>query len=880
MFQKLLLIITIGVFSISFSQEKLNYVQGEVLFQLNPKYSIRNLERDLTQAGPLNGKQFRTELISKNVNIYLLSFDTDYTSHAYLLEYLDFKKEIIACQNNHYVQSRATTPNDPEFSNQWQFENTGQTGGTAGADISATDAWDITTGGLTAHGDTIVVCVIEEQGGNLTLPDLAPNAWKNNHEIPNNGIDDDNNGYIDDVEGWNVQTFSDDIGNGQHGTQVSSVIGAKGNNNDGGSGINWDVQIMMIRGVIPSSESTVLAAYDYPLTMRKQYNQSNGSLGAFVVATNASWGVDNADPASFPLWCNFYDSLGLHGILNVGATANNNVDIDVVGDMPTACGSDYLMSITSSDHNDNRASAGYGLTTIDLAAPGQSVYMLGSNNTWGTSSGTSFATPAVAGTIALMYSIDCPSFMALAKSDPGAAVLMVKQSIMDGVDIIPGMNGESVTGGRLNAFNALNELGDQCDTNECSYAYSVQISSITDTSATINWDGISDSYWFYFKESSASLYDSILLDTNYALIDSLDFCTPYDFYLITDCDTALSNPTNIYSFTSEGCCENPDIMIDTVAATSISLYWESILTVNDYDLRYRITGTTTWTDIMGITDTFRVISGLDSCQFYDIQIKTNCSQIMTTYSTTTEIKTKGCGACYDQTYCSVQAGNSNLEWIEKVDLNTMSYTSGNNNGYLFTDTVTTYLEPGTQYTLAITPDYAGFAFTENFGAWIDFDQNGVFDASEMVLAGFENGVITDVFTVPINAQLGQTRMRITMVGQAGGGNPCPTNQISGEIEEYCIWISEDAAISELDNKNDYRIYPNPTSNFISIELNDHNPSNKIEIFDCTGKLIRLVQLSELNSKIDISALNSGIYHIRISNDNFVIGNEKIIKTKR
>ncbi len=877
MLRKLLLSLIIGFSMFSYGQEKQAHVPGEVLFQLKTEYSIEAFQNKLARNSLFSGELFNLRLISKNVNIFSLKFDPNSFEHEEVLHYLRIQKEISYAQNNRYVQTRATTPNDPEFTNQWHLENTGQTGGTIGSDISATDAWDITTGGLTAHGDTIVVCVIEEQGANLTLPELAPNAWKNIHEIPNNGIDDDNNGYVDDYLGWNIQNSTDDIGNGNHGTQVSSVIGAKGNNNSGGSGINWDIQIMMIKGVVPASESSVLAAYDYPLTMRKMYNQSNGTQGAFVVVTNASWGVDNADTASYPLWCAFYDSLGVHGILNVGATANNNVNVDIAGDMPTMCGSDYLISVTATDHNDARNFSGYGAVSIDLAAPGQNVHMMNAGGSWGPSTGTSFACPAVAGTVALMYSIDCPSFMALVKSDPAAAVLMVRQALLDGVDPVAGLAGETVTGGRLNTFEALNELLDQCDTNECSYAYSIQLDSITDTTARIDWDGISESYWFYFKEATASSFDSVQVDTNFVFLDTLVFCTEYDFYLITDCDTAFSNPTVTYGFTSDGCCESPNILVDTIASTTASFYWDPIYSANDYSIRYRILGTSTWTEQTGISDTFHLISGLVECEDYEIQIQTNCSQITTSYSSSFEFKTKGCGACYDQQYCDVQAGNSNLEWIERVQLNWMDYTSGDNNGYLFNDTVTTTLVAGDQYTIAVTPGYAGFNFTENFGAWIDFDQNGVFDASERILAGFENGLINDVFTVPASAVLGQTKMRITMVGQSGGGDPCPSIQISGEIEDYCIWISDVASTSEPLNETEVKVYPNPTNGLIQVQLNKVSANNHLEIYDAQGKLVLNANLNDTHNQLDISHLQNGVYYLKIKNRQAILKIEKLIK---
>ncbi len=125
--------------------------------------------------------------------------------------------------------------------------------------------------------------------------------------------------------------------------------------------------------------------------MRNMYNTSNGTQGAFVVATNASWGIDQGNPANYPVWCAYYDDLGSVGILNCGATANAQFDIDVVGDMPTGCSSDYMVSVTATNNQDVRTFSAFGATTIDLGAPGENVFMTAAGNSYGASSGTSFA---------------------------------------------------------------------------------------------------------------------------------------------------------------------------------------------------------------------------------------------------------------------------------------------------------------------------------------------------------------------------------------------------------------------------------------------------------------------------------------------------------
>jgi len=240
------------------------------------------------------------------------------------------------------------------------------------------------------------------------------------------------------------------------------MIGATGNNNLGVAGVNWSVGLMQVQ-MGGLTESNVIAAYSYPHTMRNLYNTSNGTQGAFVVATNASWGIDQANPANYPVWCAYYDDLGAVGILNCGATANAQFDIDAVGDMPTGCSSDYMVAVTATNNQDVRTFSAYGATTIDLGAPGENVMMTAAGNSYGTSSGTSFASPCVAGAIALIYSAPCSDLAANALTSPQATADLVKGFIMSGVDPIDQLTNETVSGGRLNVFNSINLAMTNCN---------------------------------------------------------------------------------------------------------------------------------------------------------------------------------------------------------------------------------------------------------------------------------------------------------------------------------------------------------------------------------------------------------------------------------
>lgn len=467
----------------SFSQENTtpgSYIPGEILVQIDDAIWLTEIVDHLQIVNSKFTGLRVSKVVSAPVNIWLLAFDENAISHDELLTAAYTNKHVLIAQNNHYVQERATTPNDPSFGNQWHHVNTND------KDIDSDLAWDVTTGGTTINGDEIVVCVLEGGGSDWAHPDLVANHWVNTAETPNNSIDDDGNGYVDDYDGWNSGNNTDNIATGSHGTQVTGMIGAVGNNNNNVVGANWDVKIMQVDMSGTLSEANVIAAYTYPYVMRQMYNNSGGTEGAFVVATNASWGIDNADPNSYPLWCDFYNTLGTEGILNCGATANNNVNIDAVGDMPTACSSPYMISVTATNNNDVRTFSGYGQTTIDLGAPGAAVFTTSNGGGNGSTSGTSFASPLTAGVIALLYSVPCQDLADLALSDPQAAADQVRTALLDGVDPVSNLTTETVTGGRLNANNSVILIQTGCGIPVCNMNL---VSSTVDPNCPTDCDG-------------------------------------------------------------------------------------------------------------------------------------------------------------------------------------------------------------------------------------------------------------------------------------------------------------------------------------------------------------------------------------------------------
>jgi serine protease len=278
-----------------------NVIPGDILVMLERNTKPEALVHDLaTIQGEASGLRI-VRLVSEPMSTWLLHFDNAAIPQQSVLNAVKRHDGVLLAQNNHIVTDRAV-PNDDEYGDQWHHQN-----------IDSEGAWDLSTGGVTASGDTIVVCIIEN--ADLPHPDLIGNAWFNHHEIANDNIDNDGNGYIDDFRGWNPGGNDDDVYGGGHGTSVAGMIGAKGNNSSQVVGANWNVKMMVVtRNGIGDAE--VVESYTYPWMMRRLYNESGGAEGAFVVATNASWGIDFEDAVDHPIWCAVYDSLGTVGILS------------------------------------------------------------------------------------------------------------------------------------------------------------------------------------------------------------------------------------------------------------------------------------------------------------------------------------------------------------------------------------------------------------------------------------------------------------------------------------------------------------------------------------------------------------------------------------
>jgi subtilisin family serine protease len=303
--------------------------------------------------------------------------------------------------------------------------------------IGANQVWaSITTG-----GSNVVIADLDT-GVNYLHPDLAANMWHNPNEIPANGIDDDGNGYVDDVYGIDTANGDtdpmDDYG---HGTHTAGTFAAVGNNGVGVAGINWNAKILACKFMTADGrgfDSAAVACFNYLVALKQH--------GVNVRVSSNSWGAARSgSPAS--VLKNAIDTAGANGIINIFAAGNAGTNNDASPFDPASMTSSSIISVAASDSGDNRAGfSNYGLTSVDLAAPGVDILSTWGNG-YGYASGTSMAAPHVAGAAAMLASLD-----------PSLSVDALKMLLMQQVDPLPAWNSLVASGGRLNLFRAASGL--------------------------------------------------------------------------------------------------------------------------------------------------------------------------------------------------------------------------------------------------------------------------------------------------------------------------------------------------------------------------------------------------------------------------------------
>ncbi|MGB3684117.1 MAG: S8 family peptidase [Rubrobacteraceae bacterium] len=402
---------------------------GEIIVKIEDEASPSDL-KDLNRE---NDARIEEDLPKSDVN--LVGLPKDLSVKDAVDEY-EKSPDVEYAQPN-YLLYPTKTANDTYYDRYlYALNNTGQningSAGTADADIDAPEAWDSTTG-----SQRTVVAVIDT-GVDVTHPDLADNIWRNPGETPGNNVDDDGNGYVDDINGWDflnddASVYDPDPVSGrgdEHGTHVAGTIAAQGNNSTGVSGVNWNARIMSLKFLGKNGGSTIDAV-----------EAINYALDKGVKISNNSWGGGGRNQA-------LYDAIkraDSAGHLFVAAAGNDGTDNDTTARYPTNYDLPNVISVAATNNKDRLASfSNFGTKEVDLAAPGVDIVSTYTGDRYGYMSGTSMAAPHVTGVAALIKS-----------QDPSLDDAQIRSRILGSVDKKDGLRNKTATGGRLNAASAL-----------------------------------------------------------------------------------------------------------------------------------------------------------------------------------------------------------------------------------------------------------------------------------------------------------------------------------------------------------------------------------------------------------------------------------------
>ena len=473
-----------------------DYVAGELLVSFRPGVSQSDIAQFYAQHGFSEREALDRQVRGNAARLKLVSVPAAKTIQ--LIPALERDPRVAYAEPNYLAKDvlAATTPTDTHYPLQWGLHNIGQWSSTPDADVDAPEAWKITTG-----SPDVLVAVIDN-GTDYNHPDLAANIWTNPFETAGDGIDNDGNGYVDDIHGINTvidtgDPMADPLGiKAAHGTGVAGILGAAPFN-EGVVGLAWRVGIVPIRAI--SSADTIkisdaVQAFQYVNYLKHVQGQN-------IVVTNNSWLEDSmawSQSQALRDAITGVDQPGMSQILHIAAAGNEDRSNDVLPFFPASYDLDNIISVAATGWDDSYTDfSNYGATSVDLAAPGVTIATLGVNGRYDyIAIGTSQAAPLVTGAAALVWS-----------AFPNLTAAQVRQRILGSVDPIGHIGNNSakptVTNGRLNVAKALAGAPTAGDTRAPAAIGSLTIASTTFQSQTLAWTATGDDV----AAGRASFYD-------------------------------------------------------------------------------------------------------------------------------------------------------------------------------------------------------------------------------------------------------------------------------------------------------------------------------------------------------------------------------------
>ncbi|WP_348740317.1 S8 family serine peptidase [Tenacibaculum sp. 190524A02b] len=559
-----------------------------------------------------NGKADIREVIKSYQNIS--SIETVEAVYDVQLadEYIESSQTLVATSvelNNMKQKKLNRFPNDPRYNEQWHYNNTGQSpDAVVGNDINLEKAWKLET------GNKQVIVAIEDTGFDITHPDLKGNLWINKGEIPGNGIDDDNNGYVDDIHGYN---FADDTGNipaGKHGTHVAGTISAETNNGIGVSGIaggtgnNDGVRLMSNvifgeRNKGGYAESLIYAADNGAVISQNSWIYSVEYMPE-TTRLAIDYFIANAGGKDEPM----------EGGTVIFAAGNEYTERIIY-----PAGYDPVLSVASMANSGKKAHySSYG-KWVDISAPGGDITISGTtagvlstlpDNSYGFNHGTSMACPHASGVAALVAS-------KYAGKLSGSDLRHLLENSTDPIDDFNPDYVKKLGSGKINALKALQS--GNADVNAPSDFIATEIGAYK---ATINWKSVDHTarYRIRYRKIGGQWIENVINNSNIKL-RNLTRSTTYEIQARSESLFKVSEYSPIWRFSTIYIGVPQNISISSITGTSAKISWESVEDADKYSIRYRIKGDINWKYLEPINKVFQTIKGLSTDSSYELQLK-------------------------------------------------------------------------------------------------------------------------------------------------------------------------------------------------------------------------------------------------------------------
>ena len=715
----------------------------------------------------------------------------------------------------------------------------GQNNGTIGSDISLTEAWTIET------GDSSVIVAINDGGVDWRHEDLAGNMWVNPGEIPGNNIDDDNNGYIDDIYGYDFALDRPLFLLDYHGTHVAGIVAAETNNGigvagvAGGSGNNDGVRIMSCAVFCNVGFFNTSGGFEEAFT----YAADNGA----VISQN-SWTYDTMDifeQSTLDAIDYFIAEAGsplapMDGGVVFFSTGNSGES----GQWWPGC-YEPVVAVAATNNNDVKTIYSNYDTWVDISAPGgeyendEAPVLTGilstlPNDEYGFDKGTSVACPHVSGVAALIVS----------HYTGNITPQEVIDRLINTTDPIDSLNPNfmgQLGSGRLNAYAALSADFAPSAANYCNskginsgweWIARVDFGTFSNSSEGNSYSDFTDKVIKVIGGRSYSItltpgfrgdaiyneYWKIWIDYNNDTTFSVDELVYDSEGLISTLavEGTITIPSDIIGTRmmrvsmkydgEQGACEifsygevedyyiNILPGVDTVAPSEPTNVTSSSITDSSFILSWNASNDNVGVigydifkdDILyaSTTGTNYIVKELNAFSEYLFCIKAKDAAGNVSFASNSIIVT----TLNSSSYCESRGYVSSDEWIEKIDLGAHTISSGNNAGYKYFSSESIVLDPGSSVNVLLTPGFPGNESYEYWKIWIDYNNNKIFDDSELEFAALNYEPVNGTINIPLSAS-GTVRMRVSMKKYSPSQNACEIFDF-GEVEDYNVTFNQ------------------------------------------------------------------------------------------